>query len=175
VARVNFLVFLVLIVLNIQWLRLVRPSCSTKAVPVARQSPWMPLPGRPSSTSYAESSDSEESEEESAWAETPPPVVPMRSLLEASGMVPSPGYYRPSVPVVPSISGYTINYAQHGSHPSHSPASMHSPYLYSSPQPDPAAYPPWISPLPVYGGQPLSDQVYTPASYLSPYVAQSNF
>jgi len=147
---------------------------SIRRLPADRHSPWISPLARPDSVhsqdrqSLALESDSDESGDEGDWRNTP--VIPMKPMMEAMGLIPNTAYFRPA-PVIPSVQ-YQIGSMG-------SPASHQSPYLYSSPQLDSPSYlpaqwspslhiPPTASPL----SRPLS-RAYS-ATYASPYMQAHN-
>ena len=145
---------------------------SIRSLPADRHSPWISPLAQPDSVHYQNrqsvamaSLESDESGDEGGWKNSP--VVPMKHMMEAMGMIPNTAYFRPA-PVIP-----TIQY-----HPSigntSSPSPHQSPYLYSSPLDSPYTIPTW-SPFPPTGS-PLSrppSRAYS-AAYGSPYLQPHN-
>ncbi|KAF8956070.1 hypothetical protein BDZ97DRAFT_1925850 [Flammula alnicola] len=149
---------------------------SIRSVPADRHSPWIgPLacPENPTDRQYTPTrtpndSDSEASEADpDHWKNIP--VIPMKPLMEAMGLIPNISYYSP--PVVPGGLQYHTSISNAGS-----PAPNQSPYLYSSPRLDSSPFvPPWLPQLqilPNATSRPPS-RAYSSASYASPYM-QSN-
>jgi hypothetical protein len=145
---------------------------SIRSLPADRHSPWISPLAQPDSVhdqyrqSVAMASlETDESGNDGGWKNSP--VVPMKPMMEAMGMIPNPAYFRPA-PVIPSIQYY----------PSignmNSPSPHQSPYLYSSPHLDSpyvstwSPFPPTASPL----SRPPS-QAYS-AAYASPYLQTHN-
>ena len=146
---------------------------SIRSLPADRHSPWISPLAQPDSVhqyrqsvAMASLEESDESGDEVGWKNSP--VIPMKPMMEAMGMIPNTAYFRPA-PVIP-----TIQY-----HPSigntSSPSPHQSPYLYSSPQLDsPYTIPTW-SPFPPTAS-PLSrppSRAYS-ATYGSPYLQTHN-
>jgi len=146
---------------------------SIRSLPADRHSPWISPLAQPDSVhqfrqsvAMASLEESDESGDEEGWKNSP--VIPMKPMMEAMGMIPNTAYFRPA-PVIP-----TIQY-----HPSigstNSPSPHQSPYLYSSPQLDsPYTIPTW-SPFPTIAS-PLSrppSRAYS-AAYGSPYLQTHN-
>lgn len=146
---------------------------SIRSLPADRHSPWISPLAQPDSVHYQhrqsvamDSLESDgESGDEGGWRNSP--VVPMKPMMEAMGMIPSTAYFRPA-PVIPSIQY----------HPSigntNSPSPHQSPYLYSSPHLDSPYLPTW-SPFPPTAS-PLSrppSRAYS-AAYASPYLQPHN-
>ena len=144
---------------------------SIRSLPADRHSPWISPLAQPDSVyqyrqSVAMASlESDESGDEGGWRNSP--VIPMKPMMEAMGMIPNTAYFRPA-PVIP-----TIQY-----HPSigntNSPSSHQSPYLYASPQLDsPYTIPTW-SPFPTASPLPRPPSQAYSATYGSPYLQTHN-
>ena len=142
---------------------------SIRSLPADRHSPWISPLARPDSVRYRQSvcrsslePNSDESGHEGGWRNSP--VVPMKSMMEAIGVIPNTAYFR-SAPVIPSIQ-------YHPPPGNMSPSPHQSPYLYSSPHLDSPSYSPTWSPFPPTTS-PLSSppsRMYSSATYASPYL-----
>ncbi|KAJ3504797.1 hypothetical protein NLJ89_g7750 [Agrocybe chaxingu] len=141
---------------------------SVRSLPPDRHSPWMGPLARADSIGYRHSptdtpQDSKDSENDRQGA---PPVIPMKPMMEAMGLIQTQ-YYR-SPPVVPG--GKYISIGSIGS-----PQSNQSPYLYSSPRMD-ASSPyvaPWMGQMPLPPSAPSSrppSRAYSAASFASSYM-----
>ncbi|KAF8203854.1 hypothetical protein BJ912DRAFT_941223 [Pholiota molesta] len=153
---------------------------SIRSVPAERHSPWIgPLASQENPYGYHQTyynthddSESDLSEQEQEqWKNIP--VIPMKPLMEAMGLIPNMAYYSP--PVVPGGLQYHHAVSNAASNAG-SPQSNSSPYLYSSPRLDSSPYvPSWLPQLPVPSNatsvtsRPPS-RAYTSASYASPYM-----
>ncbi|KAF9486434.1 hypothetical protein BDN70DRAFT_869975 [Pholiota conissans] len=125
---------------------------SIRSVPAERHSPWIgplaseekenPLPHHYAYSNAQDDSDSESSQHEHGhWKNIP--VIPMKPLMEAMGLIPSVAHFSP--PVVPGGLPYHHALSNAGS-----PLANSSPYIYSSPRLDSSPYiPSWIPQLPV--------------------------
>jgi len=144
-------------------------QASIRSMPPDRHSPWIgPLAPADSVNfrhSFAHSvneSDSEESDGESHWRNSP--VIPLKPFLESIGLAPQ--FYR-SPPVVPG--GKYISIGSVGS-----PMPSQSPYLYSSPRLEASPYlPAWLPPMQIPSNAPSSrppSRAFSSASYASPYM-----
>ena len=147
---------------------------SIRSLPADRHSPWISPLAQPDSVQYqyrqsvamASLESDDESGNEEGWRNSP--VIPLKPMMEAMGMIPNTAYFRPA-PVIPSIQY----------HPSigntSSPSPHQSPYLYSSPHLDSPYLPPTWSPFPPTAS-PLSrppSRAYS-AAYASPYLQTHN-
>jgi hypothetical protein len=147
---------------------------SIRSLPADRHSPWISPLARPDSVhfqyrqSVARSSPEPNSDEsDEGWKNSP--VVPIKPMMEAMGMIPNTAYFCPA-PVIPSIQ-YHPSIGNTGS-----PSPHQSPYLYSSPHLDSPSYFPTWSPFPP-NASPLSrplSRAYSSATYASPYLPTHN-
>lgn len=149
---------------------------SIRSLPADRHSPWISPLARPDSVHYQYrqsitktnlESNSDESSDEGGWKNSP--VVPIKPMMEAMGMIPNTAYFRPA-PVIPSIQYYpSIGNAG-------SPLPNQSPYLYSSPHLDSPSYFPSWSPFPPTASPLLRppSRTYSSATYGSPYLQTHN-
>ncbi|KAF8167590.1 hypothetical protein B0H34DRAFT_682448 [Crassisporium funariophilum] len=165
---------------------------SIRSLPADRHSPWISPLARPDSVSYRmstarshnDSDSSEESGGEGGWKNSP--VIPMKPMMEAMGLIPNSAYFRPP-PVVPGSIQYHMSSSNPGSPAPYqspysnpgSPAPYQSPYLYGSPHLDSSPYvPAWMQlPQVAPSGSPLSrppSRAYSAASYSSPYMQTLN-
>ena len=145
-------------------------QASIRSLPADRHSPWISPLARPDSVHYQNRQsmtsifgpDSDQSGDEGGWRHSP--VVPIKPMMEAMGMIPNTAYFRPA-PVIPTIQ-YHPSIGHTGS-----PAPHQSPYLYSSPHLDPPSYIPTWSPI-LPNSSPLSrpsSRAYSTV-YASPYL-----
>ncbi|KDR85494.1 hypothetical protein GALMADRAFT_364491 [Galerina marginata CBS 339.88] len=142
---------------------------SIRSLPADRHSPWVgPVAhselGYRSTPTTPNGSD-DESDDEVEWKHTP--VIPMKPLMEAMGIIHSSSYYH-SPPVVPGGLQYQLSIAN-----ASSPAPSHSPYLYGSPRLDSTSYvPAWLPQLQMPHNSPSRpvSRAYSSASYGSPYM-----
>lgn len=151
---------------------------SIRRLPADRHSPWISPLARPDSVhsehrqSLSRNSlqfDSDESDDGGGWRNSP--VIPIKPMMEAMGLIPNPVYFCPA-PVIPSVQ-YHPSIGSTGS-----PAPHQSPYLYSSPQLDSSTYvPAWSPSLHI---PPTASPVSRPLSgaysvgYASPYMQTHN-